>query len=749
MSKIIVFENDGYTFGVREEQVEKILINKHPEKSEFVLSTGVEVKDLSKFLPFSTELSDFEEFNHENIIFIKGQKDFYGFTVDNIKGYLNVKEDLGRVKKNSAVECFVRYEEKLIPVLDLKGITNNEVTLTEDEVREIESFSDRAIKGKEIAEDEEDIFEVSQEEVYNAIEEEIKKQKREIGDIVVIQSEKKGFVLPLVVNIVIVVMVTAGILYYTMIGNKEAFTVMRAGKVGGVEEAVIKEIRRRSEQEVEAQKKKLEEAKKKLAQLEKEREYFLKNQQKILAEKERKLREEFERKLKEARERIIASGVKDVEGAYQKEKERLYAEFLKEREKTQKEIEEARKKFEEQLKKKEEILKSEVARYNKQIQAMEQQLMEQREKLKAAEKAVQSIRAKQEEYLAFRKQLNILYGRALNYFAAKKYNDGISVLKNMLPVITTAKKRGIGDSYELSIEEKLVSSLINLAEGANSRVEYNKLIKETYEAAVSLENNGRYEEALMKYFTVYTLSNDKRLKNDALIRARSLMTNLYNKWDENKKEKVRERVKQIIDEARDYKKMGNYNEALNLLQQAIGMFAGMDLTKEALDEIIDINNKIRASEEEKRIAEINSVAGEIFKRASKSYEQGFVSDAYEGFKEIILHYRESKYTDMAVKMMDRINSELKSMKVTGKVNLIGKSENSGVVIQILSKSILLVSLGSEDGLSEGDTLQIVRKSGKDVVFVGNVKLIDVFPTTSKGRLLLYENQPEVGDLVIY
>ncbi len=753
MSRVLIFEHNGYVFGVPEEQVEKILINKYPERSEFTLATGVEVKSLSEYIPIEAEFPESEKPEYENIIFIKGQKDYYGFTVNRIRGYLNVKDN-GESRRHErgegGVKFFIRHEEKLVPVLDLKKITNREVVLSDEEIDEIKDFAEKTgLAGKISEEEEEDILEVSREEVYRAIEEEINKQKRDIHYDVEIISEKKGFVLPLVVNLIVIVMVTAGILYYTFVGNKEAFTVMRAGKVGGVEEAVIKEIRRRSEKEVEEQKKKLEEAKKRLQQLEKERDYFLKNQDKILAERERKLKEEFEKKLEEARKRIIASGVEDVEGAYQKEKEKLYAEFLREKEKTQREIEEAKKKFEEQLRKKEAMIRKEVEKYNRQITAMEQQIMEQKKKLKEAERAVQSIRAQQEAYLAFRKQLNILYGKALNYFSAKNYRDGIDVLKKMLPVINTAKKRGLGDSYELGVEEKLVKNLMDLAAGAESNIEYRSMIKKTYETARLLDRKGKIEDALMKYFTVYTLSNDEKMKNYSISRAKVLLDQMYNTWDRKKREELRTKALEMLANAESYKNSGDYNRAVELLNQTVAMFAGSEITRKALDELIDVNKKIKDYEEKKRLEEINNLAKDIYEKAEKSYKQGFLSEAYDGFKEILVNYRESRYAEMALKMIDRINKKIKSMKVTGKVNLLGKTENTGVVVQLVSKTILLVSLGSEDGLTEGSVLQVVRKSGNDVIFVGNIKLVEVFPNMSRGKLLLYEKTPKVGDLVVF
>ena len=85
--KILCFSLNGFPLAVEPEQIEKILINKHPTKNNFVLETGVEVKNLKSYIP----LPEREEALSDNIMFVKDQKDFFGFTVDRISGYLKLK----------------------------------------------------------------------------------------------------------------------------------------------------------------------------------------------------------------------------------------------------------------------------------------------------------------------------------------------------------------------------------------------------------------------------------------------------------------------------------------------------------------------------------------------------------------------------------------------------------------------------------------------------------------------------------
>ena len=215
--KLLCFRLNGYPLAVEPEQIEKILINKHPSRDAFVLETGVEVKSLKSYIP----LPEKEETTSSNVVFVKDQKDFYGFTVDRIIGYLKLTgtEKLHSRKEKSPIKYFVRNEGRLIPVLDLQYITNNEVSIGIEDIEEIKNVSigfDERISDEDV----EEVFqEISEEDIYRTIEDEIQKRKKPNEWDAVVRSEKRGMVLPLIVNLVIIAFVTMGFLYY-FISNK-------------------------------------------------------------------------------------------------------------------------------------------------------------------------------------------------------------------------------------------------------------------------------------------------------------------------------------------------------------------------------------------------------------------------------------------------------------------------------------------------------------------------------------------------
>jgi hypothetical protein len=324
--KLLYFSLSGYPLAVEPEQIEKILINKHPTQDTFVLETGVEVKSLKSYIP----LPEKETTNSGNIFFVKEQKDFYGFTVDRVVGYLKLmgSEKIQPKEKRAAIKYFVRNEGRLIPVLDLQYITNHENSVASEDIEEIANVT---LGSEELppTEGAEAIFhDVSEEDIYRSIDEELQKRKSTQQWDNLIRSEKKGMVLPLIVNIVIIALVSFGLLYYVLVNKVRIRDQKVDESIAGVEEEVIREIRRRSEAEIAAQKQKLEDARKRLESLQEEKDYFLQNQDEILQARERELNEAFQLSLEEAKQRIATSGVTNVDDALERERERLYKEYL-------------------------------------------------------------------------------------------------------------------------------------------------------------------------------------------------------------------------------------------------------------------------------------------------------------------------------------------------------------------------------------------------------------------------------------
>jgi hypothetical protein len=746
--KLLCFSLSGYPLAVERNQVEKILINKHPDRDTFVLETGVEVKSLRSYIP----LPERAEAGSGNIFFLKEQKDFFGFTVDRVVGYLTLTgtEKIQQRKERSPIKYFVRNEGRLIPVLDLQFITNNANSIANEDIAEITNVSigsEDVVEGEEVVEE---VFqELSEEEVYKSIEEELQKRKREHRWDMLIRSEKKGLVLPLIVNLVIIGIVSMGLVYYLVINRGMVREQSVEDRISGVEEELIREIRRRSEAEIAEQKRKLEDARKRLEALQNEREFFLSNQDTLLEEREKELRESLQLQLEESRKRIASSGVSNVDSALEEERERLYAEYLAMRDVVREELEKERQRFEENLSRREAGIKQEVNQYTQKISEVEQQLREEQAKLKEAEQKVQNIEVQQQEYRTFRRQINTIYNEALGYFARGDYSRGISQLETILPVIQSAKEKGIGEPFEMDVEENLVKNVLYLAEREQNRSGLDQIGKKTFEAALVLEQEGKNEEALSRYYTVYTVTADDRYKRTALERAENIMDKIYSDRSMRETKQLEKQADALFNQAMAYKNRGEYGNALGSLEEIITKIGVPSRSKSTLDEIKKINDLLARKKETEELTRLDQKAAVVMREARRSYNDGYFADALDKYEDVVRNYRNTQSSETALSEIIRINEEMRGMKATPPRYFKTGETDSGVIIQALPGGTILFNLGSDQEVAVGDTLQVYRNEHDQFTFIGSVKVFDVYPRLSKGKVAYSEKAFKIGDVIAY
>jgi hypothetical protein len=669
-----------------------------------------------------------------------------------LRGGERIKTKGGR----SPIRYFVRKGESLIPILDLQYITNEDSPLPPQIVEDIvdtaqsveETAAEEAVAEEAIPEEEQtEVLDKSEEdEILQAIEEEIgKRQSAVLVDDSII-SEKKGLVLPLVINLLIVMIFAAGLVFYLFFSKDGAREQTLGGAISGVEEEVIREIRRRSEEEIEQQRRKLEETRIKLTALMEERDFFLKNQDQILAEREEMLNSEYQQKLEEARRRLLASGVADFDSAFAEEKTKLEAEYQQSLEETNAEIERIKAEYERELASREDSLRREVNVYSQRIGDIEKQLAEEQAKLQEAERLAQSTAASQQEYNAFRQQISGFYSRAAVHFAREEYDQAVSELRNMLPVLEAARKANIGSEMELLVEEELVTNIIAIAEsggGAN----LNRLAESSYSQARAKENDGDFTGALSLYYTAYTISDSKNMKNQSLGRANVVMDQIYENRVRSEAVKKEGSANALFSRAMVQKDRKQYSQALNTLEELVQSYPLTSKVDQSFEEIKSLNRLILMQEEQQRIEGLNKQAVQVMTQAENAYEQGFLSEALDRYGEVVSKYYGSDYVDDALKEITRISEVMRSVQTTPQVVFSGTEGRSGVIIQIPAEDTFLFNLGLQDGLKNGDVMGIFRKENETFTFIGSVKVFEVYPTVSKGKVIYFEKPIKIGDLV--
>ena len=744
--KVLCFRLNGYSLGVEPEQIEKILINKRPSRDAFTLETGVEVKKLSDYIPLPARKNT----QFENILFVKDQKYFYGFTVDNVQGYLRLRggEKLGsKGSGKSPIRYFVRKEEYLIPVLDLQYITNEEAPLASEVVQEIVQTARAVDEGEGDVEREEVFEDVRKDEIFSAIEDEISRKKTTAVVDDIIESEKRGVVLPLVINLVIVAIFAAGLLFYLTFSGERVREQTLGKTISGVEDEVIREIRRRSEQEIEAQKQKLEETRTRLASLMEERDFFLENQDKILADRETKLAADFQAKLDDARRRLLESGVENFDAAFDEERARLQAEYNTSLEEANTEIDKVKAEYEREMAEREDALRREVTVYSSRIDKIEQQLVEEQAKLKEAELQVQSAVSQQQEYNVYRRSLTNIYRSAISAISREDYEKGIAELKTAFPLIDAAKKAGLGTEVELQVEKDLIESLISIAENQQGNVVLNRMAQTSFDRATDLEKSGNLTGALSHYYTAYTITDNRNLKNLSIQRADDVMDQIYQSRLQSEIARKEGSADALFRRAVAQKDSEQYELALNTLEELVQTYPETSKVDKSFEEIRSLNRLILMHEEQNRIDELNQQASQVMRQAEDAFEEGYLSEALDRYGEVVSEYYGSDYVDDALSEISRISDVMRSVKTTPQVVFGSTDARTGVIIQIPAENTYLFNLGMQDGLKEGDVMGIFRKEEETFTYIGSVKVYEVYPTVSKAKVIYYEQPFKIGDFV--
>jgi hypothetical protein len=744
--KVLCFRLNGYPLGVEPDQIEKILLNKHPSRDAFTLETGVEVKKLSDYIPLPTKKST----QFENILFVKDQKYFYGFTVDNVQGYLKLRggeKHASKGRGGAPIQYFVKQGEFLIPVLDLQHITNGDLPLTDEVIQEI--VQTVKIDDDDTVDIEQDEMAdgVNQDEIYRAIEKEIRSKKS--TDVVddIIESEKKGVILPLVINLVIVAIFAAGLLFYLTISRERIREQTLGGSISGVEDEVIREIRRRSEQEIEDQKRKLEETRSRLASLMEERDFFLQNQDQILAEREAALAADFQAGLDAARRRLLESGVENFDAAFDAERVRLQEEYNRSLNDANQEIEKVKAEYERELAERENVLRREVDVYSLRIDEIEQQLVEEQVKLREAELIAQSAVSQQQEYNAYRRALTDIYLAAIAAISREDYAQGIQELQNAFPLIESGKKQGLGSEKELQVEEDLIQSIIGIAEKQQGNVVLDRMALTSFNKGDELEKSGDLMGALSQYFTAYTITSSRNVKNQSIQRADIVMDQIYQNRLDSEIAKKEGSADTLFSRALAQKDSGEYDLALNTLEELVQTYPETSVVDESFEEIRGLNRLILMHEDKVRVDGLNQQALQVMQQAESAFEKGYLSEALDRYGEVVSDYYGSDYIDDALSEITRISEVMRSVKSTPQVVFGGTETRTGIIIQNPAQDTYLFNLGLQDGLKEGDVMGIFRKEDDTYTYIGSVKVYQVFPTVSRAKVIYYEEPFKIGDFV--
>ena len=475
--------------------------------------------------------------------------------------------------------------------------------------------------------------------------------------------------------------------------------------------------------------------------------FFLQNQDQILAEREAALAADFQDKLDAARRRLLDSGVENFDAAFDAERVRLQEEYNRSLDDANQEVEKVKAEYERELAERENALRREVDVYSLRIDEIEQQLVEEQAKLREAELLAQSAVSQQQEYNAYRRALTDIYLAAITAISREDYAEGIEELQAAFPLIEAGKRQGLGSEKELQVEEDLVKSIISIAENQQGNVVLNNMAQTSFDKGDELEKSGDLMGALSQYFTAYTISSNRNVKNQSIQRADGVMDQIYQNRIANEIAKKEGSADALFSRALAQKDSGEYDRALNSLEELVQTYPETSVVDESLEEIRGLNRLILMHEDQLRMDGLNQQASQVMEQAEAAFEQGYLSEALDRYGEVVTDYHGSEYIDDALSEITRISEVMRSVKSTPQVVFGGTDTRTGVIIQNPAQDTYLFNLGIQDGLKEGDVMGIFRKEDETYTYIGSVKVYQVFPTVSKAKVIYYEEPFKIGDFV--
>ena len=355
--------------------------------------------------------------------------------------------------------------------------------------------------------------------------------------------------------------------------------------------------------------------------------------------------------------------------------------------------------------------------------------------------------SQQQEYNAYRRSLTNIYRSAISAISREDYEKGIAELKTAFPLIDAAKKAGLGTEVELQVEKDLIESIISIAENQQGNVVLNRMAQTSFDRATDLEKSGKLTGALSHYYTAYTITDNRNLKNLSIQRADDVMDQIYQSRLQSEIARKEGSADALFRRAVAQKDSEQYELALNTLEELVQTYPETSKVDKSFEEIRSLNRLILMHEEQNRIDELNQQASQVMRQAEDAFEEGYLSEALDRYGEVVSEYYGSDYVDDALSEISRISDVMRSVKTTPQVVFGSTGARTGVIIQIPAENTYLFNLGMQDGLKEGDVMGIFRKEEETFTYIGSVKVYEVYPTVSKAKVIYYEQPFKIGDFV--
>jgi len=600
--------------------------------------------------------------------------------------------------------------------------------------------------------------------IYNEIEKIIDSLKTKDPEAKKIQYLKSSISFAKVLIFLYIILFSVSILafggFYFYVKKEEVRKKGEIAKIESIEAMLIKELKRKQEEEKKKLESLLSQIQEELDKVEKEKEEFLKNQDKILEEKQKKIYDEYIAKLEEQKRLLKSNAISKEE--YEKAVSELNVNYNQQIESLKGEIERTKKEYlekvaevQKKLDKEKQDYQSKIEESEKnlektksQISELQKKLEEEQKRSEEIEKQLEQMKVSSIEDLKIQQRISKYFIEFSNNIKDKNYDKSKKSLqdfKNYLITSSDSKKIDTEiKNYYLSLTDtfsNFIEKLLNEEELYNEKVKLLNLANDYFKNKKYDEAYNIYKKAFTNYFVI------SELDRQAIENFSSVSYIVMDKKEKSESEKEANILYQKIIDLNNQK---NYQEALDLCKAFINNYSFS--TK--LNEIIKL-----AYDLQKNIEKINmdNEVVKLFRELNNLYEANDYNKAKLRAYDILLRYPGNSYSKQIIDILKKIDEKItESLKSASTQIITAQTLIEKKQFEILGRVIfysedtetLRIRIEKVGSIKVGDELK-VYKVDKDNNYevIAVVKVIEVIEDVVKAIVISKKENIVFGAIV--
>ncbi|MCX8059025.1 MAG: hypothetical protein N3A58_06385 [Spirochaetes bacterium] len=549
-----------------------------------------------------------------------------------------------------------------------------------------------------------------------------------------------------------------GFLIYSK--NEEIKRSQKVAKIESIEAILIKELKRKQEEEKKKLESMLSQVQDELTKVNKEKEEFLKNQDKILEERQKKIYEEYLAKLEEQKKLLKNNTiskeeydkiVSEINSNYNKqmndlrnEVEKAKQEYLSKVAEVEKKLQQDKEVYQNQIKEKE----KNIEETKSQISSLEKQLEEEKKKSQELEKKLSQVQIMSTEELKIQQNISDYLLDVSNQIRKKDYDKAIKKLNDFKDYLTNSQDSKKIDNERRNYYVSLVdtfSSFINKLQ--NEENYYNEKVK-LLTLANDYFKNKRYEEAFNTYrkaFSNYFVATEiDKQSMENFIKVSYLLIDKKEKQDlENEASKVYEEILRLQQE-------NKFKEGIDLCRSFIKNYS----FSSNLPSVIDIAYNFQKSLD---LSRMDNEVIKLLRELNSLYETGDYNKAKVKAYDIILKYPGNSYTKQVIEILKRIDEKIaESLKNVSQTVITAQTLIEKAQFEILGRvifysedtEVLRFRIEKIGSVKVGDELKVYKvDQNNNYIMIAIIKVTEVTNDVAKAVVISKKENISFGNII--